>query len=92
MTWAQGYYDSMYGRITSDWKIDKGVLTYRATVPANTTATLYLPASQESGVRESGKEIADSGGIRLVKFEHGKAVYELSSGDYTFTSAIQLQR
>jgi alpha-L-rhamnosidase len=92
MTWARGYYDSMYGRINSSWSVEKDVLTYRATVPANTTATLYLPAAQTSSVREGGKEIVGSNGIRFVKFECGKAVYELSSGDYSFTSAIQLQR
>jgi alpha-L-rhamnosidase len=92
MTWARGYYDSMYGRIDSSWSFEKGVLTYRATVPANTSATLYLPAIQVASVLENGKKIADSGGIRFVKLEGEKVVYELESGDYTFTSAIQLQR
>ena len=92
MTWARGYYDSTYGRINSSWSVEKGVLAYRATVPTNTTATLYLPATQASSVLENGKKIADSVGIRFIKFEGGKAVYELSSGDYSFTSAIQFQR
>jgi len=92
MTWARGYYDSMYGRITSEWKIESGTLAYHATVPANTTATLYLPTTELSSVREGGKTIADISGIRFIKGERGKAVYELPSGDYKFTSAIQLQK
>jgi len=89
MTWARGHYDSMYGRIESRWKMENGALTYHATVPANTTATLYLPSSEASGVREGGKKIADSSGIRFIKFERGKAVYELSSGDYLFESSTK---
>ena len=42
MTWARGYYDSMYGRIESSWeRVADGTL-YRFTIPANTTATLHL--------------------------------------------------
>ncbi len=91
MTWAKGFYDSMYGRINSSWKIENGVLTYSAAVPANTTATLYLPAVSEKNVKESGKTISDRSGIRFVKFENKKAVYELSSGSYTFTSLLKVK-
>ena len=78
MTSAEGYYDSMYGRISSAWKVDGKTLTYRATVPANTTATLYLPASDAATVKAKG--------ARFLKYESGKAVYLLSSGTYEFTT------
>jgi alpha-L-rhamnosidase len=86
MTWARGYYDSPYGRINSSWKLDKGMLCYSATVPANTTAMLYLPAASERSVKESLKSINKAEGIRFIKYEKGKAVYELKSGSYTFSS------
>ena len=85
MTWAEGYYDSMYGRIGSAWKVDGAGLTYRATVPGNTTATLYLPAPSEKAVKEGGKEIGKAKGITFLRYENGKAVYELKSGSYEFT-------
>jgi alpha-L-rhamnosidase len=88
MTWARGYYDSMYGRIDSSWKIADGKLIYHATVPANTTATLYLPAVSASNVLEGGKK-PDPGIVRFIRLERGKAVYELSSGDYSFTSSLK---
>ncbi len=89
MTWARGFYDSMYGRINSSWKVSDGVLTYTATVPANTTATLYLPAASEKEVTEGGKNIEAARGIRFIKYENGTAVYELSSGNYSFTSSVK---
>jgi alpha-L-rhamnosidase len=87
MTSAEGYYDSMYGRITSAWKVEGTTLTYRATVPANTTATLYLPTSSAESVKEGGKDARGATGITFVKFENGKAVYTLKSGSYSFTGS-----
>lgn len=89
MTWAKGFYDSMYGRINSSWKIENGILTYSATVPTNTTATLYLPTNSEKDVKENGKAITNNPAIRFIKYENGKAVYELSSWNYTFTTTFK---
>jgi alpha-L-rhamnosidase len=87
ITSAEGHYDSMYGRIASAWKVEGKTLTFRATVPANTTATLYLPTSDPASVRESGKPAGEVRGVALVKYEDGKAVYTLKSGAYDFTAA-----
>ncbi|MDB5279940.1 MAG: Bacterial alpha-L-rhamnosidase [Ferruginibacter sp.] len=85
MTWARGYYDSDYGRISSSWKMEKGVLTYTATVPANTTATLYLLAKDIKNIKEGGKPVANRQGVKFIRFNKGKAVYALQSGTYEFT-------
>ncbi len=85
-TWAKGYYDSMYGRIKSSWKVGNGILTYNTTVPANTTAILYLPATSEKGITEGGKPAGKSKGVTFIRMENGKAVYELVSGNYSFIS------
>ena len=45
MTWAKGYYDSIYGRIESQWRLENGKTVYTIKVPANTSATLTLPVS-----------------------------------------------
>jgi len=87
MTWAEGYYDSMYGRIGSAWKVDGATLTYRATVPANTTATLHLPTSSADSVKEGGKDARGASGIAFVKYEDGQAIYTLQSGSYVFTAS-----
>ncbi len=88
MKWAKGYYDCEYGRINSEWKIENQQLIYTATVPVNTTATLYLPAKDPASITESGKPIAVAKGIRFIEFKNGKAVYELPSGNYRFIAAL----
>jgi alpha-L-rhamnosidase len=84
MTFAKGHYDSMYGRIESGWKLEKGNLIYSATVPANTTATLYLPAVSEKEITENGKSATLAKGIKFLKCEKGNAIFELGSGRYIF--------
>lgn len=84
MSYAKGYYDSMYGRIDSEWKVDNGVLTYRATVPPNTSATLYLPAPSHEAVSRDGKKIKDEKGLTFLSFEKDVMVCELQSGNYVF--------
>ncbi len=88
MTWAKGFYDSMYGKISSSWKVEKGILTYEAVVPANTTATLYLPASSVESIRENGKAVKKSKGVIFKEFSNGKAVFQLESGSYKFVSEL----
>jgi alpha-L-rhamnosidase len=88
MTSAEGYYDSLYGRIGSAWKVDRKLLTYRATVPANCTATLYLPAASAKTVKEGGKDAGAVKGVSFVRLENGVAVYQLTSGSYEFTSEL----
>jgi alpha-L-rhamnosidase len=81
ITFAKGYYDSMYGRIVSDWKIENGKLIYKCTVPANSSATLYLPAKSIGQITESGKSIAAWAG---VKMEGDKVLIPLRGGSYVF--------
>lgn len=87
MTWAEGYYDSMYGRIKSAWKISDNKISFSFTVPPNTTAKLYLPAwpaDSEDYVTESGKPATQAKGVKFIKSENAKLVYELTSGKFEF--------
>ncbi len=86
MEWAEGYYDSMYGRINSSWSMQDGKFFFKTTVPANTSAILYLPASSAETVKEGDLSAAEAIGVTFLKFEYGRAVYKLASGNYEFES------
>ena len=89
LTWAKGSYDSIRGRIESGWKIENNHFSLDLTVPPNTTATVYIPASDASQIRESGRAIGDGAGVRLVRAERSSVVFEVSSGSYHFRSPAQ---
>lgn len=84
MTFAEGHYDSVYGRISSGWRLDGPALRYTAVVPPNTSATLYLPAASLEAITESGIEIRQAPGITVVGHEGSRAVLTLASGSYRF--------
>jgi alpha-L-rhamnosidase len=81
MTFAKGHYDSVYGIIKSEWKIDNGRLKYKCTVPPNSTATLYLPAKSVGQISESGKVISTWIGLKV---DGENVMIPLTSGDYVF--------
>jgi len=85
LSFANTSYDSPYGKIISSWKKENGQLKWNITIPANTHAMVYVPAKSKDDVLESGKLSSTSGGVQFVKMEHGRAVFEIGSGNYLFT-------
>jgi alpha-L-rhamnosidase len=78
----------MYGALNSSWKRAQGQFTLDITVPANTTATVWVPAKDAAAVTESGKKVAQVKGVKFVRSEGGSAVFEVESGAYTFRSSL----
>lgn len=79
ITWAKGHYDSIRGRISSDWKIEEGTFSWAVAIPANTTATLYLPAKRIEDITENGRPLKTRQPII-----DGRLKLSVKSGTYTF--------
>ena len=88
LTFVEAWHDSMYGRIESGWKRDGERLTLDVTVPVNTSAVVHVPAASAEGITESGRPAAEAPGVRFLRMENGKALYEVVSGTYRFQSSI----
>ena len=86
MTWVKYAYDSVRGKIVSNWKLADGTLTMEVTVPANTTATVHVPTSAPASVRERGGPGAKAEAVRKVETRAGEAIVEIGSGSYVFTA------
>jgi alpha-L-rhamnosidase len=84
LTWVKCHHDSAYGRIVSNWKKVGDKLTMQVTIPANTTATVFVPARDAASVTESGKATALAKGVKFQRMEKDAAVYEVGSGSYQF--------
>ena len=79
-------YDSPYGRIVSNWKRAGNGLSMDLTIPANTTATVFVPARDAAGVTESGTPASKAIGVKFLRMENGAAVYAVTSGCYQFSN------
>jgi alpha-L-rhamnosidase len=84
--WVRASYESIRGTIRSDWKIDGDKFHLNATVPANTTATVFLPTSDASSITESGKSLSNHPHVKLLRSENGNAVLAVESGSYEFAA------
>ena len=88
ITSVKATHESGYGLIRSEWqRTDDGRISYKATVPANSTATLYLPILNDNDeITESGEALENAEGVTFKGIENGKAVIGLESGSYEFTT------
>jgi alpha-L-rhamnosidase len=86
LTWAKASYDSVRGPIVSDWKRDGGKFTLNVTIPANTTATVYVPAKNKASVTEGGKPLDKAEGVKFLRMEKDRAVFAVQAGRYSFVS------
>jgi alpha-L-rhamnosidase len=88
LSWVKSDHESPYGRIVSNWTRDGDKLTMDVTIPANTTATVYVPSKDASGVTESGNPASRVKGVKFIRMDSGSAVYEVGSGCYRFCSKM----
>ena len=88
LTWVKCGYDSIHGRIVSNWNRDGAKLTMEITIPINTTATVHVPARDAAGVTESGLPTAKAAGVVFLRMENRAAVYAVGSGTYRFQSTL----
>jgi alpha-L-rhamnosidase len=78
MTSARAEYDSIYGKIISDWDgTPAGPFSLRVTIPANTTAKVFLPAIAGARLTEDGNPVQ-------AQTQNGSYVIEVGSGSYNF--------
>jgi alpha-L-rhamnosidase len=86
--WVKAHYDSIRGRIASGWKVEDGRFSLGITIPANTTATVSMPAREAASVTESGKPLAESEGVKFLRTEGGRVVLAVESGRYKFAAKL----
>ena len=84
LTWARTSYDSIGGRISTAWNAEGGRLRLNVTIPANTTALVFLPATEAAAVTESGKPTSQAEGVKFLCQDNGAAVYAAESATYSF--------
>ena len=85
ITFADADFASDYGSIKAEWQCEgTKEMTYRVTVPANTSATLRLPVDEGLYIYESGVPAEEAEGVQYLGTADGYATYEVGSGSYFF--------
>ncbi len=81
-------YESMYGPIVSDWRINRNRYSLKVTIPPNTTASVYVLSGKEASITESDKPLAESKGVELAGKEGAYTILNLVPGTYSFVSLL----
>ncbi|WP_299062786.1 family 78 glycoside hydrolase catalytic domain [uncultured Polaribacter sp.] len=89
LTFANTSYTSMYGDVVVNWKKEDKGATFYIEIPINTTAKIYLPATQKEDITEHGIAIKNTKGIQYIGSEKNAAVgnyiiLNVASGVYNF--------
>ncbi|QEM08870.1 family 78 glycoside hydrolase catalytic domain [Mucilaginibacter rubeus] len=84
VTWAKANYQSPYGNISSSWAKGKGQFKLEVSIPANTTASIFMPVKNNAAIMVDGQNIKTRHDIKFIGYHDGKAEIKAGSGNYTF--------
>jgi alpha-L-rhamnosidase len=89
INWVKAEYGSIHGPIVSEWKRAADRFELVVTIPANTTATVFLPATGPAGITEAGKPLDRVDGVKFLRMEGACAVLAVDSGKYRFAATVK---
>ena len=84
LEYSKASFESSYGTIISGWERKDSKIIVRATIPANTIATIKLPINSATKVAENGKSLTDNRNFSNIRVEDGQLLFETGSGNYIF--------
>jgi alpha-L-rhamnosidase len=87
LTSAKATYDSINGVISSAWILEGKQLILDITIPANTSATVYIP-SADGKVTEGSTSAAEAIGVKVTGHEGDSLIYHVGCGVYHFHSIM----
>ena len=84
LTHVKAEYASIRGKISSAWNLEHGQFNLQVTIPANTSARVYLTAGSQDAITESSNALGQAENVKFVRLENGVAMLEIGSGSYSF--------
>ncbi len=88
VTFASYSNETPQGNASVRWEKSVGSFKMDIKVPVGSTATVYMPASSEKAVTESGKKIIGKNSVSFQKMQDGYAIFTIGSGNYSFSSQL----
>jgi alpha-L-rhamnosidase len=88
LKWVKAGYNSIRGRLISEWDRRGNQFNLHVTIPVGTTAIVFLPADKEPHVKESGKSLNRAQGINAIRVDRGGVAVAIGSGDYHFSTVL----
>ena len=88
LNYVSALLETGYGKLSVYWKINNGNFSMDVEIPSNTTASIFIPASTATSIKENGKALSDEKEI-AVKGKSGNYVeLQTGSGTYHFSTDV----
>ncbi|HTJ10479.1 MAG TPA: family 78 glycoside hydrolase catalytic domain [Dinghuibacter sp.] len=84
LDFVQADLDTYYGTVASHWKRSGDAINLDVTIPANTSADIYVPAADATAIAESGTALNLHPEIKILRKEGNYMVLSVGSGEYHF--------
>ena len=78
--WVKAEYGSIHGKIATQWKRTGDQFELNVTIPANTTATVFLPAKDAASITENGRPLDRVTGVKYLRQEKDQDAYPPHTG------------
>jgi len=88
-SFASASLQTYYGKLSSGWKVEGDTISMDVEIPANTTATIFVPSTDVDSIIESTKPLSKERDIKIVGKEDDYIVLNVGSGVYHFSTKKQ---
>jgi len=88
MNFIKGSYKSINGTISTAWNWKGNKLIMNIEIPANTSAKVYIPTTNVSGIKENNKSLSKLSEIKVLESTDTETILEIGSGQYSFSTKM----
>ena len=85
LTMCKASYNSLHGAIQTEWRLEGEAYKLTVTIPANTTASVFIDAPRDK-ITEGGKPAEEAEGIKFDRADGDTQIFTVGSGTYEFSA------
>jgi len=86
LEYAHAKLETIKGTVLSSWKEEDGKLKLKVEIPFNTSATVFVPAGENTELFEGEIPVGKVEGVEYIGFAEGAHHLKVQSGRYSFTA------
>ena len=84
LNWVRSSYNSVRGKIVSNWRRDGKRLLLDVEIPVGATASVYVPAGKTRQIKVNGTLASQAPEVEFLRADRETTVYRIGSGHYAF--------
>jgi hypothetical protein len=86
VTWARASHESPRGRVSVAWRREAAAFSLELELPPNVGGEVWVPSDDSADVQEGGRPARQAPGVRFLRRDSDRSLFEVGSGRYSFSS------